>query len=92
MEASWSSFPIGADVYLAGTSEQPGKLGQMDGQSPERALELIDTSPGIADALHRIDEMSDAELRALAAGEHPMFVEAAEGIIAGRHVADRASR
>jgi hypothetical protein len=61
----------------------------MDAQSSERALELIDTSPAVAESLKRIDAMSDTELRALAAGEHPMIVEAAEAIIARRHAADR---
>jgi hypothetical protein len=63
----------------------------MNGQSSERALELIDASPGVAEALERVDAMSDAELRALVATEHPMVVEAADAIIARRHAADRAA-
>lgn len=39
-------------------------------------------------ALVRLDEMSDAELRELVQGEAPMFVEAAEGIIARRKSGD----
>jgi hypothetical protein len=35
-------------------------------------------------ALVRIDEMSDTELRELVQGEPPIFVEAAEGMIARR--------
>jgi hypothetical protein len=38
--------------------------------------------------LVRLDEMSDAELRELVRGEAPMFVEAAEGIIARRRPGD----
>ncbi|MGB0096142.1 MAG: hypothetical protein WBP81_26850 [Solirubrobacteraceae bacterium] len=38
--------------------------------------------------LVRLDEMSDAELRELVQGEAPMFVEAAEGIIARRKSGD----
>lgn len=56
----------------------------------ERVLELIDTSPGVAEALQRVDEMTDDELQALVADEHPMVVQAADGIIARRHAADRA--
>ena len=38
--------------------------------------------------LARLDEMSDAELRELVQGEPPIFVEAAEGIIARRRSGD----
>lgn len=38
--------------------------------------------------LARLDEMSAAELRELVQGEPPMFVEAAEGIIARRRSGD----
>ena len=38
--------------------------------------------------LTRLDEMSDAELRELVQDEPPMFVEAAEGIIARRRSDD----
>ena len=38
--------------------------------------------------LVRLDEMSDAELRELVQGQAPMFVEAAEGIIARRRSGD----
>jgi hypothetical protein len=68
-----------------------GKLGPMNGRSSEQALELIDASRGVAEALERVDAMSDTELRALVAGEHPMVVEAADAIIARRHVPDRAA-
>jgi hypothetical protein len=68
-----------------------GKIDPMNGQSPERALELIDASPGVAEALERVDAMTDAELRALVTDEHPMVVEAADAIIARRHAADRAA-
>jgi len=61
-------------------------------RSSERTLELIETSPAVAEALTRIDGMSDTELRALVAGEPPMMVEAAEAIIARREAADRTSR
>lgn len=63
----------------------------MNPQSSERALELIETSPGVAEALARVDGMSDAELRVLVANEHSMVVEAADAIIARRHAADRAA-
>ncbi len=63
----------------------------MNGHSSERALELIDASPGVAEALERVDAMSDAELRALVAAEHPIVVEAADAIIARRRAADRAA-
>ena len=62
----------------------------MSGQPSARALELIDASPGVAEALERVDAMTDTELRALVAGEHPVVVEAADAIIARRHSADRA--
>jgi hypothetical protein len=39
-------------------------------------------------ALVRLDEMSDIELRELVEGEPPIFVEAAEGIIARRRPGD----
>lgn len=74
----------------AGAVCEAGKLDSMSRQRSERALELIDASPGVAAALERIDAMTDAELRALVAGEHPMVVEAADAIIARRHSADRA--
>jgi hypothetical protein len=61
----------------------------MNSRPFERALELIDTSPGVAEALERIDAMSDAEVRALVTDEHPMVVEAADAVIARRHAADR---
>lgn len=61
----------------------------MSVHASERALELIETSPSVAEALRHVDEMTDAELRALVADEHPMVVQAAEGIIARRHAADR---
>jgi hypothetical protein len=61
----------------------------MNAQSSELALELIETSPGVTEALDRIDAMSDPELRALVADEHPMVVEAANAIIARRQAADR---
>lgn len=57
----------------------------MEAHTSERTLELIDTSPGVAEALNRVDEMSDAELRALVADERPTVVEAAEAIISRRH-------
>jgi hypothetical protein len=38
--------------------------------------------------LSRLDEMTDAELRELVRGEAPMFVDAAEGIIARRRPND----
>ncbi|MBV9425220.1 MAG: hypothetical protein JOZ98_20090 [Solirubrobacterales bacterium] len=39
-------------------------------------------------ALVRLDEMSDAEMRELVQGEPPIFVDAAEGIIARRRSGD----
>jgi len=60
----------------------------MNQRPPERALELIDPSPGVTDALARVDAMSDERLRELVAGEHPMVVEAAEAIIARRQAVE----
>lgn len=62
----------------------------MDGPSSERTLELVDASPAVAEALERVDAMSDAEFRALVADEHPIVVEAANAVIARRHAVDRA--
>jgi hypothetical protein len=51
---------------------------------------LIDvTDPRVLASLAPIDAMSDDKLRALARDEHPMMVEAAEGIISRRHAGDR---
>jgi hypothetical protein len=47
------------------------------------------TDPRVLASLARVDGMSDEELRALVRGEHPMMVEAAEGIIARRRSAER---
>lgn len=78
--------------FDAGADGSPGlgKLDAVNGHPSERALELIDASPGVAEALERVDAMTDAELRSLVAGEHPMVVEAADAIIARRHSGDRA--
>ena len=69
----------------------PDKFGPMNGHSSDRALELIDASRGVAEALETVDALSDAELRALVAGEHPMVVEAADAIIARRPAAECAT-
>lgn len=62
----------------------------MNQRPSERTLELIDPSPGVSDALARVDAMTDEQLRELVAGEHRMVVEAAEAIIARRQAVDRA--
>lgn len=61
----------------------------MDKRLYDRKLELIDTSPAMAEALARVDAMTDEQLRALVADEHPMVVEAAEAMLARRHTAER---
>ena len=62
----------------------------MNQQPPERPLELIDASPGVADALARVDAMTNEQLRELVADEHPTVVDAAEAIIARRQAVERA--
>ena len=61
----------------------------MNQRPSERALELIDASPGVAESLARVDAMTDEQLRELVAGEHPTVVEAAEAIIARRQAVER---
>ncbi len=61
----------------------------MAGQQPGRGLQLVEIDEGVRAALRKMDEMSDAELRDLARGEAPMFVEAVEGVIARRHSSDQ---
>jgi hypothetical protein len=57
----------------------------------KRGLQSVELNDeGVRAALVRLDEMSDAELRELVKGEDPMFVDAAEGIIARRHLGDSA--
>jgi hypothetical protein len=52
----------------------------------ERGLQSVELNDErVRAALIKIDEMSDTELRELVLGEPPLFVEAAEGIIARRH-------
>jgi hypothetical protein len=56
----------------------------------EHGLELVEIkNAGLRASLERIDAMSDEELRGLVRGEHPMVVEAAEGIIARRRSVER---
>lgn len=57
----------------------------MPSEQPERGLELVEVDEDVRTALREMDEMSDAELRELARGEAPMFVDAVEGVIARRH-------
>jgi len=55
----------------------------------KRGLQSVELNDeGVRAALVRLDEMSDAELRELVKGEAPMFVDAAEGIIARRRSGD----
>lgn len=55
----------------------------------KRGLQSVElNNEGVRAALVRLDEMSDAELRDLVKGEAPMFVDAAEGIIARRRSGD----
>jgi hypothetical protein len=62
----------------------------MHSDRPEHGLELAEVkNPGLRASLARIDAMSDEELRALVRGEHPMVVEAAEAMIAGRRFPER---
>lgn len=51
-----------------------------------QSIELNDER--VRAALVRLDEMSDAEMRELVQGEPPIFVDAAEGIIARRRSGD----
>ena len=53
-----------------------------------RSVELNDER--VRAGLVALDEMTDVELRELVKGEAPMFVEAAEGIIARRQSGDTA--
>jgi len=62
----------------------------MNAREADTRLELIETSPAVVEALERVAAMSDAQLRELVAGEHPMVVEAAEAMIVRRHAAARA--
>lgn len=56
----------------------------------EHDLELADVpDPRVLASLARVDAMSNEELRALVRDEHPMVVEAAEGMIARRRSAER---
>jgi hypothetical protein len=51
-----------------------------------RRLELSEIQdPRVLASMARVDAMSDKEIRELAHGEHPMMIEAAEGVIARRH-------
>jgi hypothetical protein len=61
----------------------------MASERAERGLQLVEVDEGVRAALRKMDEMSDAELRRLARGEAPMFVEAVEGVIARRQASDR---
>jgi hypothetical protein len=61
----------------------------MASEQPERRLQLVDVDDGVRAALREMDEMSDSDLRELARGEAPMFVEAVEGVIARRHSSDQ---
>jgi hypothetical protein len=61
----------------------------MASEQPERGLQLVEVDEGVRAALREMDEMSDSELRELARGEAPMFVEAVEGVIARRHSSDQ---
>ena len=61
----------------------------MASEHPDRGLQLVEVDEGVRAALREMDEMSDSELRELARGEAPMFVEAVEGVIARRHSTDQ---
>lgn len=61
----------------------------MASEQHERGLQLVAVDEGVRAALREMDEMSDSELRELARGEAPMFVEAVEGVIARRHSGDQ---
>jgi hypothetical protein len=62
----------------------------MPSEQPGRGLQLVEVNDeGVRAALMKLDEMSDGELRELVRGEPPIFVEAAEGIIARRHSTDQ---
>ncbi len=61
----------------------------MASERPPRGLQSVELNDErVRAALVRLDEMTDAELRELVRGEAPMFVEAAEGIIARRRSGD----
>jgi hypothetical protein len=60
----------------------------MPSEQPDRGLQLVEVKDErVRAALRKLDEMSDTELRELARGEPQLFVDAAEGIIARRHMA-----
>lgn len=62
----------------------------MANEQPDRGLQLVEVKDEkVRAALRKLDEMSDSELRELVRGEPPLVVEAAEGIIARRHMAPR---
>lgn len=62
----------------------------MPSEQPDRGLQLVEVKDErVRAALRKLDEMSDSELRELVRGEPPLVVEAAEGIIARRHRAQR---
>ena len=61
----------------------------MASEPAKRGLQSVELNDeGVRAALVRLDEMTDAELRELVKGEAPMFVDAAEGIIARRRSGD----
>jgi hypothetical protein len=57
----------------------------------DRGLQSVELNDErVRAGLVALDEMTDAELRELVKGEEPMFVDAAEGIIARRQSGDSA--
>jgi hypothetical protein len=55
-------------------------------------FKLIDVDdPGVLESLARIDAMSDEQIRELAQGEPQIMVDAAEHIIAKRHLGSPAA-
>jgi len=68
------------------TPRYPGCVASDRSKRGLQSVELNDER--VRAALVRLDEMTDAELRELVQGEAPMFVEAAEGIIARRRSGD----
>ena len=64
------------------TPRYPGCVASERSNRGLQSVELNDER--VRAGLSRLDEMTDAELRELVHGEAPMFVEAAEGIIARR--------
>jgi hypothetical protein len=87
------SPPAGASQRRSASSVRGGLTPRyprcVASERTKRGLQSVELNDErVRAGLVRLDEMSDAELRELVQGEAPMFVEAAEGIIARRKSSD----